>query len=245
MKRSFNLDDGSTSDWKRKTTKVNNSLHSDVHFAWPAALYSDHQQQQQNMPIVQQHEQAEDVSEYTCFTDDSDGFSDMSGSLTDQDCINNDLLDLLTKEDWLSEEDTLDFPGDVFKLADATTNTTMDQGSTDFFMAEYLKIIANPSCQHISFSDFVKVSTDMITSYTQVLASNKNVVVTKMPRKEETHCSAFDFSIQNWQKRTLAQQKANHHSNYPGAEQYEQPAMANQWHMSIDNYCDLNADMFI
>jgi hypothetical protein len=190
---------------------VSNSLSTDTAFAWPATTL---------LPPA-----TEEYSNFT-FTDDDldDGFSseggDEIGSLSGDETL---LLDLLTDEDWLEQEEEQEEE----QQPQTQTQQTMDQECYEYFMAEYLKVVGDSSQQQqpqISFPNFVAVSLDMIASFTQASAAtaapnnkrerdNSSTISTPTPSS-----SSFDFSIQNWQQRVMSVQ---------------QPAemmMASQWH---------------
>jgi hypothetical protein len=208
---------------KGRAIKVSNSLSTDTAFAWPAATL---------LPP------AEEYSNFTFTDDDLDADFGSDSSADDSESLSGDetlMLDLLTDEDWLEQEEKQEEGDSLLQLPSNSSQThychyqqdavlqqqqqqqrqamMMDQECYDYFMAEYM-------CQkpQISFSEFVADSLDKIASFTQAAEvtnkskrHNHNTV-----SSSSSSTSSFDFSIQNWQQKVVPAQQAE--------------GVASQWH---------------
>lgn len=242
-KRSFNLVDSSstiTASKRRSTEKVGNSLKTDSSFPWPSSSATT------NIMLGDRDDDTSDFGDdnFTAYggsirENDSDSDDDLLELLTElsQEQENFNSLDSMDSVDYSGDDVFLPHHGhgeshghyaqEVNKnnIINSVTSTSppaaMDQACSDYFMAEYMKFIASSSSEHttISFPDFVAVSLDMIASFTKQSAATTTFQTQQVTKCENTSptTTSFDFSIQNWQRRVLAEHR--HDVNYQEQEQ--------------------------
>lgn len=229
----------------RRTTKVKNSLGSDVAFSWPDSALPNEEETTSSKAPLHVLDDSESVTSdgISCSSGSDDGSSTCDDYFGDgMDHVESDSLLL----DLFSADGSLDFPQDVFEMGQkppevkkktrrnssrpeplVSANAVMDQDCIDCFMAEYLQ---NPSYSHMSFAEFVKTSLDMIASFTKIKAK-----FSETNQKSSSHQQQmFDFSIQNWQKKvnvafddvvvasqSLVQRTSSEHLSYDEKESYQ------------------------